>query len=376
MLPAGSIYAIGTGTRNAFDYSASGFALFTQGTWQLNDRWSMTAGLRYSDEDKDSTATNTTSASEIEPLSQVPLPPPFAGLSAFQVFPLVDPYTISFKDDNVSGTFNLAYSFSDNTSGYVRYATGFKSGGINLSRNAAAQAPGDSTPDTTNPLFNSETVESIEIGLKTLIADGRAMINIAVFDQTLDDFQANSFDGVNFTIRNAAQVDGTGVEIDYSWRATESLTFTGGIVWQDIEYASFPGASATAAQVAMGQSVQDLTGRKPNFASDFLLTGTIAWIQPMTSNLNFVFTTDYRYRTDYHTGQDLDPRSLQDDMLWVNASVGIEQADRNWGVHAWVKNATDEEVFNIVFDSVFQADSFNAFIDDPRTAGITGTIRF
>ena len=104
-LPAGSIFANGTGTRNEFDYSSSGFAFFAQGTWNIDDQWSITGGLRYSDEEKDSTATNTLAD---EPFSQVPLPPPFAGLAAFQVFPATDPYSVSFADDNVSGTLNIA----------------------------------------------------------------------------------------------------------------------------------------------------------------------------------------------------------------------------------------------------------------------------
>ncbi len=372
-LPPGSIFANGTGSRDKFDYSASGFAIFTQGTWHIDDQWSITAGLRYSDEEKDNNAIKTLAS---EPLSQVPLPPPFAGLAAFQVFPAMDPYSNSFADDNVSGTLNVSYTFNDNTSGYLRYATGFKSGGINLSRNAGASVPGDPTPNPANGIFDSETVESIELGLKTAFADGRGIFNMAVFSQTLEDFQANSFDGLNFTVRNAAEVDGQGIEIDYLWSLTDTLQISGGLVWQDIEYASFPGASATQAQIDAGQNFQDLTGKRPNFVSDFLLTGTVIWTKPINGNLNFTASTDYRYRTEYHTGQDLDPLSLQDDLLWINAAIGIEQADGNWSVQAWVKNATDEEVLNIAFDSPFQAGSFHAFIEDPRTAGVTATFRF
>ena len=85
---------------------------------------------------------------------------------------------------------------------------------------------------------------------------------------------------------------------------------------------------------------------------------------------------DYRYRSDYHTGQDLDARTLQDDMIWVNASIGLEEAEGKWSLIAWVKNATDEEVLNIAFDSPFQAGSYHAFIEDPRLYGVTGTLRF
>ncbi len=372
-LPAGSVFANGTGTRNVFDYNASGFAIFGQGTWYVNDRLAVTLGLRYSDEEKDSFIRNTEAS---EPLSNIPLPPPLAGVGALQLFPAVEPYSVDFSDDNVTGTFNISYDLTDDISSYFRYATGFKSGGINLSRNAAAQVPGDLTANPGNATFDSETVDSIEIGIKARIADGRANINAALFSQTLDDFQANSFDGLNFTIRNAAEVESTGLEVDFDWLVNEFIQFTGGMVWQDISYDSFPGASATAAQNAMGLATQDLSGETPNFASDFLFTGSLVFNRPLTDSMSLTASTDFRYRTDYFTGQDLDPFTEQDDVLWVNLALGLEHPDGIWAVTAWVKNATDEEVFSIAFDSGFQAGSFHAFVDDPRTAGITASFRF
>ncbi|MFK8032071.1 MAG: TonB-dependent receptor [Gammaproteobacteria bacterium] len=372
-LPSGSIFANGTGTRNTFDYNSKGFAFFTQATKHINDQWSITAGLRYTEEEKRNAAVNVFSN---EPFSQIALPAPFAGLSAFQVFPAVDNYRNSFRDDNVSGTFNVSYDVNDETSVYFRYATGFKSGGINLSRNAAGQAPGSTFANARNAIFDSETVASFELGVKTRLAGGRGTLNVAAFNQTLEDFQANSFDGLNFTIRNAAEVEGTGLEADYSYLVTDNLRVSGGIVWQDISYSSFPGASATAAQSAAGMPVQDLSGRTPNFVSDFLATGTVQYTRPINGNLNFIASTDYRFRSEYYTGQDLDEQTLQDSLFWVNGSIGIEQADGNWVVQAWVKNLTEEEVLNVAFDSPFQAGSFHAFIEDPRTAGVSATFRF
>ncbi|MEL7537885.1 MAG: TonB-dependent receptor [Pseudomonadota bacterium] len=372
-LPAGSIYADGSGTRNDFDYSASGFAVFGQGTWYVNDRWSLTFGLRYSDEEKDATAINTLSN---EPLSQIPLPPTLAGVSALQLFPTVDDYTSDFSDDNVTGTFNIGYELTDDVSTYLRYATGFKSGGINLSRNAAAQVPGDPTPNLADVTFDSETVDSIELGLKARLGGGRANVNVAVFSQTLEDFQANSFDGLSFAIRNAAEVQSNGIEVDFDWLVSETLQFKGGVVLQDVEYDSFPGASATNDQINAGMPVQDLTGETPNFVSDFTFTGSLIYTQPLSSTLNLIASTDIRYRSEFATGQDLDPNTDQDDLLWVNASIGLEHPEGNWAVQAWVKNATEEEVFNIVFDSSFQAGSFHSFIEDPRQYGLTATFRF
>ena len=176
-LPSGAIFANGTGTRNVFDYETTGFAVFGQGTWYLNDRWSLTFGLRYSDEEKDNSAINTLNN---EPLSNIALPPPLAGLGALQIFPGVDPYSVSFGDDNVTGTFNVGYELTDDISTYFRYATGFKSGGINVSRNAAGQVPGNLTANPANAIFDSETVDSIELGIKARLGGGRANIYAAL----------------------------------------------------------------------------------------------------------------------------------------------------------------------------------------------------
>lgn len=374
-LPAGSIYASGTGTRNTFDYTASGFAVFGQATWYIDDRWSVTAGLRYSDEEKDSSALNILAN---EPLSNIPLPPSLAALGgAFQLFPATAPYTSSFADDNVTGTFNVSYDVSDSLSTYLRYATGFKSGGINLSRNAGATVPGNPVANVGSTTFDSETVDSVEFGLKARLGDGRATINTALFSQTLEDFQANSFDGLSFTVRNAAEVKAQGLEIDYDWLISESFQIKGGAILQDITYESFPGASATNAQASAGMPVQDLSGRTPNFVSDLTLTTSLIFNRPLTETINLVASADARYRSEFFTGQDLDPRSEQQSgLLVINASLGIENADGDWAVQAWVKNATDEEIYNVIFDSPFQAGSFHAFIDAPQTSGITATYRF
>jgi outer membrane receptor protein involved in Fe transport len=105
--------------------------------------------------------------------------------------------------------------------------------------------------------------------------------------------------------------------------------------------------------------------------SDILISGGITYETPLTGSLGMRANLNYLYRSEYATAQDLDPLSFQDGYVLLNASVGIGSLDEAWGLEFWVRNLTDERVANIVFDTVFQAGSQSAFMEAPRTMGMT-----
>ncbi len=372
---AGTFFGDGQGDLSTYDYSSESFALFGQVTWNITDRLSVTGGLRYTDESKSS---DTIPASS-DTFASVPLAgplAPFAPLAGLQVFPPGTPYTALFDDDVVTGNANVSYDLADNVSTYIRYARGYKSGGINLSQTAGGQTATSPVSDPNLAVFDPENVDSFELGLKGSFFDNSLTINLAAFYQELENFQANSFDGVFFTIRNAAEVEGQGIELEYVWRPTNRLTFSGGLTVQDITYGSFTTAEPTLAQAEAGQIVQDLTGRTLNFANDITLVGAIEYVQPINDELDVRFRTDYRYRDDYLIGQNLDPNTAQDDSFVVNASLSLSSNDHGWGITIWGKNITDEEIHNVIFDAPLQPGSFSAFLDDPATYGATLSFQF
>jgi len=155
---------------------------------------------------------------------------------------------------------------------------------------------------------------------------------------------------------------------------TEDLFLTGGGSFQDVEYASFTNAGATNAQIQAGMPVQDLTGERPNFASDVVLTGALNYKRDLTEKIGLNSRVGYRYRSEYTTAQDNDPTSLQDGFVTIDATLGFEFYDGLVGLDFWGKNLTDQTIRNITFDTPFQAGSFSAFLEAPRTYG--ATLRF
>jgi outer membrane receptor protein involved in Fe transport len=55
----------------------------------------------------------------------------------------------------------------------------------------------------------------------------------------------------------------------------------------------------------------------------------------------------------------------------VNARLGLASQDKRWSVEAWAQNLLNEVYYQVAFDAPFQLGSFDAFLGQPRTYGLT-----
>ena len=117
-------------------------------------------------------------------------------------------------------TARLGFDVTDWLNAYFTYAKGWKASAVNLSS--------DSRPGARAAL--PEDVTLYEVGLKTQFDGG--FINVALFDQTIDNFQSNLFIGTGFALLNAGEESVRGFEVDSMWAPTESLTLTAGVTYQ------------------------------------------------------------------------------------------------------------------------------------------------
>jgi len=371
-------------------YDSESVAVFGNVTWHATDKLDLTAGFRYTDESKsaDYNITSTDPFSTIDLLTISPALAPLGGL--LQLAIPVDPFSVDFDDDDFSIELSASYELADNFNLYGRFAQGYKSGGLNLTRSGPNTGPAasDRTQDfeallaedpNLTPLeslqnavtFQPEEVDAFELGFKSRWFDNRLKLDATIYTQSLENFQANSFNGTVFTIRNAGEVRSRGIELDYNAKLSDHWILNGAATFQDVEYRDFVGAAATASQIAMGQTSQDLTGETPNFVSDVVLTGSVNYARPISENYSVTSRLGYRFRTDYTTGQDNDTPTIQDDFITLDGSIGLLKTDGPWAIDLWVKNLTDEDVINIAFDTPLQSGSFGAFLEAPRTYGAT-----
>jgi iron complex outermembrane receptor protein len=187
-------------------------AAFTEWTLKVTEAFSVSAGLRYTDETKglQGTMFNVAPASAIEPPAPTAVCP-FAGAPPTQtgcLFITTNRFEREFSATTKSAS--AQYRFSERVMAYVSWADGFKSGGFNQRYNAA---PPNNAPIS----FDPETVETWEIGLK-LDPSETLRLNAALFSSDYDDIQMTYRLGVVPLLFNAgiASIDGAEIELDFA----------------------------------------------------------------------------------------------------------------------------------------------------------------
>lgn len=191
--------------------------LFAQAEYEINDRLTLSAGLRYSDERKDAE------------LALI-----FPGLQSntdcritnndcrIDFSNETNPGDARFETDNLSPQLGFQYTLSDTTNIYGKWSRSFRAGGFNL-RNAFTNA-GDLES------FDDEEVNSFELGWKLSFENG-TRFNAAIFKTEIDDLQreVNTTDpiaGIVQIVRNTANAEIFGIEIDGQFPLSDNLIFT------------------------------------------------------------------------------------------------------------------------------------------------------
>ncbi|MEM8937383.1 MAG: TonB-dependent receptor [Pseudomonadota bacterium] len=116
--------------------------------------------------------------------------------------------------------------------------------------------------------FDSEKVNSYEIGAKGVFLDGSLSANIALFYMDIKDLQvARALPGLatDFEVRNAAEATSKGVELDAQWAINHIFTLGGNFAYTDAAYDDFPGAS-TGCPIVGGTLVDPMGDMLCNYA--------------------------------------------------------------------------------------------------------------
>ena len=248
----------------------------------------------------------------------------------------------TFSDTNFSPEATATWHPSKNTTLYIAYKTGYKSGGFSnpsaLSANYA---------DIDQARFGSESAEGGEIGAKGSFANGRISINAALYRYTFNGLQLSSFNSATttFTIRNAAKAQTTGFEVETNVRVTPELTLRTSVGYNAARYLSFPTSSCyagqTAAQGCVG-GVQDLTDTPLVRAPDWALNTGFSYDKPVGGDLALGFSTDAKFTDDYFTQENENPVALQRAFWLLNASARIHHVDDKWELAFIGRNLTNQ----------------------------------
>ena len=371
----------GLTARNTIGFKNTSAALFGKLTWNVSDRFQIAPGLRLNYDKKKgdylSVVTNGTGTA---------LTADQRGVLAPQS------YQPDFDNWNLSGDITAAYTVTSDIHAYATYARSYKSGGINLS--------GLPLDASNNPILSAATVKPekvnhFELGLKTQFLDRRLTLNLAGFWTEISDYQATVTNGQLGVLRgylaNAGKVRTRGLEFDSAFRPTDRFSFYANGAYTDAKYVKFVdapcppelsgGTTATAGQTpsapgtAGGISPQncDISGQRLpgvskwafSYGAEYDLPATLAGLDGQV-----YLGYDGSYRSTFSSNPSRSAYTDINGYALSNFRLGFKAKD-SWNVFGWLRNAFDENYYDVL---ALQSGSTGLIVGqpgDPRTYGLT-----
>ncbi|MFT6888751.1 MAG: iron complex outermembrane receptor protein, partial [Halioglobus sp.] len=312
-------------------------AVFTQGTFDVTDKFSITAGLRYTDEEKEFTPNSTVGLDEGNPefggaglvtglpdCLDNPIPVPGNGACVLPNTP------VNSDTSETEPYLNLSYRFTEDLMAYVSYSEGFKGGAFTQRVFPPALA---------TPIAGPEFVEVYEAGFKSTWFDSRVRLNGAMFFNDYTDLQVNVNQEtgtgggtvIGTVTANAAAAEIFGFELEMTAVPSEASLIQIGIGYLDAEY------------VELDESVDQL-------GLDFDLVNAPEWNINIGGQYRFdlenagniVARVDYSYTSEVYNDSTNAEKLRQSSNSLVNAALTWTDREEQWSATLAGKNLTDE----------------------------------
>lgn len=311
------------------------YAVFGEVYVDLTDNLSILGGLRYTQDDKEIT---TASGSFV-------LPPPFNGTASF---------------DAVTGRAAIEWEPTDNVNLYASYSRGFKSGGFN---------PGNAV----NPTFDSEFIDSYEVGAKTELFDNTLTLNAALFRYDYSNLIVGNIVGTLATNVNIPSSRVQGFELETVWTPVPELRFEAALGLLDTEirsdFLSSDPARGQAFFQIQGNELPNAPERTLKLAGEYTIDAGGGWtVRPRI---------DFYSQTGFWSREFNVPADRVGAWEQFDASIQIANEDRQWDLTLFVKNLFDQDSITFLETNSNLVGSFrSAFLLDPRIFGASLRVGF
>ena len=318
------------------------FALFGQGTFDITDRLSVTAGLRWTKDDKEVQLVHLREAS---------------GRYVVGAPGTQDTFVEEWSE--VTPKLGLELQLTDDALLYVSYAKGYKSGGFNarpLSGIAEVQTP-----------YDPEIVDSYEVGAKTGWWDGRVTANFAAFFNDYTDMQLTINATPQNFVRNAGEAEIKGAELEIVARLARGFDVNVAAGYLDAEYTELDPQLATL---------------NPPLTADKKLVKAPDWTLSAGMQYRFdvgageiVLRGDWSYKSKVFHDVFNDARLAQEAFDLFNAYAAFITSNRHWEIAVFGTNLSDER-YRLSGNSSVGFGLAESTFSPPREWGATLRYRF
>jgi len=337
------------------------YALFGSFDFKIAEDWNIKLGLRYTNDEKDF------AADRPQPLFQPPLTAPIRR---------------STSDSNVSWDLSANYRVNPDVNLYGRLATGYRGPSIQ-GRIMFAPDFSDGQDPTTNgvSVADAETIQSFEIGVKTILADQRLRLNLAAYIFQMDGQQLTAVGGQYnvATLVNADKTDGHGFEADIEWIPSPYVFASFGLSWNPTEIND---SNLTVDGCGLGRTVCTVTdpitsggkvsidGNSLPFAPEWIFSGVLNF-QSDPYNRGFFGSLDWAYSGDKRFFL-YESEEFHSDSLELGLRLGYGWNGGKYEVALFGRNILDAEIVQGGIDF----DNLTGMTNEPRIIGVEFNAKF
>ena len=386
------------------------YAIYTQGVWDINDRMTLTLGLRYAEDDlegEERLAQFAESTAVFDGLADAGLP--LTLLQANILRGAVDPATLELTgavdpwlggvpitfgafrdvertDSDTTWRVNLDYNLTDDVLVYGNVTTGYRSGGFNLAFFSQT------------PQYEPEELTAYELGLKGQFFNGTLQANTSIYFYDYESIHTATEEACPATptpqsIQSACAVSESttsvqaapgaevyGFEGEVLWLATDSLTIGGNVSYTDTEFTeSFiivDGADPSVPSDIFDatnefERARDVEGRSLPQVPESKLSLFADYEWPLNANGRLNFLASYSYISEVYFSafeNELD-RAPSYDRIDLRATW--TSPSENFQVTGFVNNVTDEiGIRQILQHGVDEGFRRTAQVTEPRVYGV------
>lgn len=337
------------GTTQAWD-------VFADGTWRVNDRFELTAGLRFSREDIEA-GYQADPGSAPSLLGGLGAGVPMPGSSNILNLATNGRLTRSGSFDSAVGRLVGRYAFSDTLSGYASISRGRRPEAFNLSPTVSEKVP-------------AETVDSYEIGLKGSLGGNRFAWDVAAFRYEYSNFQTdipNPSGGTPlFITTNAGNATATGVEVAMNGELAPGLVGFLNYAWID----------ATFDDRDDDGNPQAFAGNRFRLTPEHSASLGLDWQLPFGAGHAFYLRPSYTWQSRVFFEDDNTAGLEQDAYGLFNLRAGVRLDDGRWDIGIWGRNLADKEYLIDAGNTGRLFGTPTYIPGSPRMYGITARLKF
>lgn len=330
--------------------TAESYAAFGQGTYSLTPEFKITAGVRYSHDDKSRTgATVFGQTLEFNPETDSRL-------------------SNSAQKSWAKTTWRLGadYDLSDDTLLYGSVATGYKAGGFG---DGCEEGTTDRNGVLCNQIVNlddlyyePEQLTAYELGVKTDLFDNTLRLSGAAFLYDYQDMQLTASGEVSGApsqiTDNAGKSNVKGIELEGTYAPAENHRFDLAFTLLRAEYDEY-----------MAAGTVDFSGRSLDRSPDMTASIGYTFTHNLASGAFINYSVRSRYSDSYLVTV-IAEQYEQPSYTKTNLSATYNSPDESWYLRAFANNLENEVTLSVVNSYGFMWGS------EPRTVGIGAGIHF